>query len=417
MAQIKIRGNTQIEDLSITNAQISTTADIARTKIASGTASRVVVNDPSGVLSDSTITTTELGHLSGVTDNIQTQLNGKLSYSSLNFNVAPTGSIDGVNTTFTLGTDIYSDTQLLVFLNGILQKPTDHYTVANSNQIVFSEAPGIGDQLLVFYTDDSAGGVPGTPPSIISSLNGQTGSTQTFATGTTGVDFNISSAGDVHTFNIPDASASSRGLITTSSQSIAGVKTFTSAPILSSLAVSQPLKLNASGEVISGFIDVSTEITGTLGLANGGTGETTRQAAINSLTDVASASTGQILKKVGSDVVFADDMETGTVQTVDATLTTVLSLPIPDDTTQSAVVLVSGKGPTGKHLWSVIHCGAYREGTGSAALIGVPMESRDEVGAGTNLWSVSIAVSGNNLLVQVTGDAVDAVNWTAKATR
>jgi hypothetical protein len=39
------------------------------------------------------------------------------------------------------------------------------------------------------------------------------GGSQTFATGTTGVDFNISSAGSVHTFNIPNASVFARGLI------------------------------------------------------------------------------------------------------------------------------------------------------------------------------------------------------------
>lgn len=60
----------------------------------------------------------------------------------------------------------------------------------------------------------------------ITSLNSQTGSTQTFATGTTGTDFGISSSGDVHTFNIPDAGASARGLVTTGTQTFGGSKTF-----------------------------------------------------------------------------------------------------------------------------------------------------------------------------------------------
>lgn len=60
----------------------------------------------------------------------------------------------------------------------------------------------------------------------ISSLNGLTGSTQTFAVGTSGTNFNIVSSGTSHTFNIPNASASNRGLVTTTSQTFAGEKQF-----------------------------------------------------------------------------------------------------------------------------------------------------------------------------------------------
>ena len=48
----------------------------------------------------------------------------------------------------------------------------------------------------------------------ITSLNGQMGPTQTFATGTTGSDFGISSAADTHTFHLPSASGASRGALT-----------------------------------------------------------------------------------------------------------------------------------------------------------------------------------------------------------
>lgn len=72
------------------------------------------------------------------------------------------------------------------------------------------------------------------PGSGITSLgvsgSGQTGSTQTLAVGTSGSDFNISSASDVHTFNLPDASPSARGAVTTGDQTFAGIKAFNTNP-------------------------------------------------------------------------------------------------------------------------------------------------------------------------------------------
>jgi hypothetical protein len=61
------------------------------------------------------------------------------------------------------------------------------------------------------------------------SLNGISWSTQpsqTFAVGTSGTNFNISSTGSVHTFNIPNASLVNRGLVSTGTQAFVGDKTF-----------------------------------------------------------------------------------------------------------------------------------------------------------------------------------------------
>jgi hypothetical protein len=60
----------------------------------------------------------------------------------------------------------------------------------------------------------------------ITTLNTLTDATQTFATGTTGTDFAVSSAAGVHTFNLPSASATARGVVTTGTQTFAGDKTF-----------------------------------------------------------------------------------------------------------------------------------------------------------------------------------------------
>lgn len=81
----------------------------------------------------------------------------------------------------------------------------------------------------------------------LTSLNTLTATTQTFATGTTGSDFNISSATSTHTFNIPDAGASARGLITTGTQTLAGAKTFSSAPTFSTMTAGSVLFAGTSG--------------------------------------------------------------------------------------------------------------------------------------------------------------------------
>jgi hypothetical protein len=91
---------------------------------------------------------------------------------------------------------------------------------------------------------------PLTKGSAISSLNGLTATVQTFATGAAGTDVNIVSSGTAHTFNIPDASGTARGLITTGAQTLAGSKTFTAAPIFSSLTQGSIPFIGSSGVIL-----------------------------------------------------------------------------------------------------------------------------------------------------------------------
>jgi hypothetical protein len=70
----------------------------------------------------------------------------------------------------------------------------------------------------------------------LTALNGLQAQVQNFAVGTTGTDFAINSSGSTHTFNLPSASATARGVVTTASQTFAGDKTFTGAISASNLS-------------------------------------------------------------------------------------------------------------------------------------------------------------------------------------
>lgn len=65
----------------------------------------------------------------------------------------------------------------------------------------------------------------------IASVNSLTGAL-TITSGSSGTDVAVASAGSTITVNIPSASATARGVITTSAQTIAGQKTFSDAPIV-----------------------------------------------------------------------------------------------------------------------------------------------------------------------------------------
>lgn len=112
----------------------------------------------------------------------------------------------------------------------------------------------------------------------VPSLNSQTQVVQSFATGTTGTDFGISSSGGTHTFNMPVASASNSGKVTTTTQTFAGEKTFTGG-IVAESDVSTPQDTDAtSGTVValasSGKSSIRLTAASTLaGIADGADGK------------------------------------------------------------------------------------------------------------------------------------------------
>jgi DNA-binding protein YbaB len=79
----------------IVNADVNASAGIGLSKLAATTINRALVSDASGFVSPATTTAAELGHLSGVTSSVQTQLNSKANLASPTF----TGTVGGITST------------------------------------------------------------------------------------------------------------------------------------------------------------------------------------------------------------------------------------------------------------------------------------------------------------------------------
>ena len=101
-----------------------------------------------------------------------------------------------------------------------------------------------------------------------------------------------------------------------------------------------------------------------------------------------------------------------TRQTTDATLTTAVTIPLGADEMRTIEVLVAADGQTaGKNYFAKLIGAARRDGGGSAVLIGggTPAHSGSEGAPG---YAASLAVSGNDLLIQIQGAAAETVDWT-----
>jgi hypothetical protein len=151
-------------------------------------------------------------------------------------------------------------------------------------------------------------------------LNGQGATTHNFATSSTGSDFtitsNAASSTATHTFNMPDASASNRGVVTTGTQTFAGSKTFSGTTTVAALKVTSSTPtvgavLTASST--DGTVAWSTSNSAS-SLSGGVAGAIPYQTAPNTTGFTAAGTSGQILVSGGTFTpTWTSNISVGTV--------------------------------------------------------------------------------------------------------
>jgi len=228
---------------SLNNTDVATGAGIAVNKLAAVTASRALTSDASGYVSASSVTSTELGYVSGVSSAIQTQINSKASSASPTFTgtiTVPVGPgvmkasvIGSVSASSIVDSDVSASAAIAVtkIANG------------TANQLVGANAAGSANEF------------------------------KSLSVGTTGSDFAIVNSVGGIAFNLPDAGASTRGVVSTGTQTLAGAKTFSQITTVSNTTVSNSPTTGAL--LVSGGVGIAGQVTsgslqvGTVGSAAG----------------------------------------------------------------------------------------------------------------------------------------------------
>lgn len=116
---------------------------------------------------------------------------------------------------------------------------------------------------------------------------------------------------------VPTFAVNSKGLITSVSTStvVAPAGTLTGTTLASNVVSSSLTSVSSSltgvlkatsGALSTGLVNLASEITGTLGIANGGTGATTTIAALNSLLPTQTGNSGKVLQTDGTNASWED---------------------------------------------------------------------------------------------------------------
>jgi len=127
-------------------------------------------------------------------------------------------SYDGVSFTFIASSSAYPEiinngTAIDVYLTNLAVPQT---SLALTDRLALRIYVSHSGRTITLHTEDNhLCQILTTFSTGITALNGLTSQIQTFATGTSGTDFNINSSTSTHTFNLPTASGSNRGALST----------------------------------------------------------------------------------------------------------------------------------------------------------------------------------------------------------
>jgi hypothetical protein len=233
--------NGAINTIKLADAAVSTIklADqsITTTKLVDASVTTVKLADAS--VTDSKIVTVSGSKVTGNIAGNATNVTGVVAIANggTGATTAPAArtnlGLGNVDNTSDLSKPISTATQAALDLKEDLSNKSINTSLGNSNVLYPTQ------NAVKTYVDTRVNGV-----AAISTLNGLTSASQTFAVGTTGTDFNITSTGSTHTFNIPSASASARGVVTTGAQTFAGSKTFSSDIVVNGVKIGRGLGNN-----------------------------------------------------------------------------------------------------------------------------------------------------------------------------
>lgn len=100
------------------------------------------------------------------------------------------------------------------------------------------------------------------------------------------------------------------------------------------------------------------------------------------------------------------------LQTVDATLTTLLTIPTRNNVTWHIKVRITGRKTDNSKSGGYEIIALFNNNAGVLSQVGATIQVFNQ--ATDAAWTVAFAISGTNILVQVTGKVGDTINWTAE---